>query len=277
MTTILWAAPAQGQHKESSDPIKLPAYISGSGQVRVRAMLDQKGPVILLLDSGACHSVLDKNLVKSLRLATRKFNVKGLPCGAFESITEPSVSINGTQPPGQKFVLESLDRLFPGQPINYEGMLGHDLFSRYVIRVDYDKSYVTLHDPKGYRYPSRGKRLDFRMEKLLPVVDVYLRSLDGRTVKGSFVLDTAAECTVCMTERFLKANKLMGENDVFLSYRALYVGDIPVTSGDVNTTADRQLAGTEFDGLVGSYFLRDYNIALDYSRGQLILEPRNSP
>lgn len=240
-------------------------------------MLNQKGPVSLLLDSGACHSILDKKLVKSLRLATRKFNVKGLPCGAFESITGPSVSVNGIPLLGQEFVLKSLDRLFPGQPVNYDGVLGHDLFSRYVIRVDYDNSYVTLHDPKGYRYPSHGKRLNFRMEKLLPVVDVYLRRLDGQTVKGSFVLDTAAECTVCMTKRFLKANKLLGENDQHPSYiPPFYVGDIPVQSGDINSTADRQLADTDFHGLVGAYFLRDYNVAIDYSRGHLILEPRGS-
>jgi hypothetical protein len=268
-------APIRAQHKSGSELIQLPVQIKSNGQVRVQATINERGHVFLLLDSGSCHSLLNVELVKPLRLKTWKFDSKSLPCGLFESTAKPSLTVNGKLIPDQEFVLGAMGRLFPDQPVDYDGTFGHDLFNRYVVKVDYDGSTIILYDRRQYSYTGPGKRLTIHIEKLLPVISVDLRRSDGQLVKGNFVLDTAAECDVCSTERFLKENRLMDSNNLFPAIAETYVGDIKVTTGNVNATADRQLAGTKFDGIVGALFLRDYNLILDYPHNQLILESRS--
>jgi len=67
----------------------------------------------------------------------------------------------------------------------------------------------------------------------------------------------------------------MDEYNLYPAVAETYVDEIKVTTGNINATADRQLAGNKFDGIVGALFLRDYNLILDYPHNQLILESRS--
>lgn len=71
-------------------------------------------------------------------------------------------------------------------------------------------------------------------------------------------------------------NGLISDDLFSFNFREIYVGDIILNSGEVNSNADRQLVGTEFDGIIGAFFLRNYNLILDYPHAQIILEPRKS-
>jgi len=73
------------------------------------------------------------------------------------------------------------------------GIIGYDIFSRFVVRVDYDKQELTLIDPSVFEPPKRGKfvELPLKIERTKPYLEaVVTQGSEKDTLK--FMIDTGA-------------------------------------------------------------------------------------
>jgi len=58
------------------------------------------------------------------------------------------------------------------------GIIGYELFSKFIIELDYDKKEITFHDPKYFKKRRRYKRIPLSIEKTKPYLQTSLGFYD---------------------------------------------------------------------------------------------------
>jgi hypothetical protein len=76
------------------------------------------------------------------------------------------------------------------EEIGFGGVIGADLFRRFVVEIDPAAKRVRLHNPRSWRAPPTAVALPIRFSNGHPFVDTRLALSDGRVVETSMNLDT---------------------------------------------------------------------------------------
>jgi hypothetical protein len=186
----------------------------------------------------------------------------------------------------QTFVVIGLEAFkeVEGKPIT--GIIGYEVFKRFVVVIDYENSRVVLIEPKGFAYRGRGVRVPMDLNERTPEV---MGEIDG--IPGKFALDTGSRSTLDLTAPFV------AKHDLVRRYGAKYQGVTgwgvggPARSwivrgkkfslGGVSVEApvvelSQAKAGSFSDtyqaGNVGAGILKKFNIVWDYPRHQIFFE-----
>ena len=77
-----------------------------------------------------------------------------------------------------------------GVPVH--GILGYELFSRFVVKIDYTRNMITLYDPNRFRAPKSFERLDMVVENYKPFIYTVVTDQHGKAHKLKLLLDTGA-------------------------------------------------------------------------------------
>ncbi len=275
----------------------------GSDKVFVQVGLPDGGNGLFLLDTGAAVSVLNHGVAK--RLALEGNDDGGRVAGLSGSVpwlraVLPSVDFGGG------FVVENVEVAVgvPGVPeaagaIPVDGILGHNVWSKFVLVVDYPADRLELHRPGTYRARGKGQPVHVATNRVL--LDVGITATRGEETLVAPVgieIDTgAAETSLwCQTGEPFRALSSLGVEPVVGIGAALdRVPDfqfltetrrIPATTLEV---AGRKLKRAEAvrwsnpddpaadvcsvsRGLLGFRPLGDWRVVLDYPSEKLVLE-----
>jgi hypothetical protein len=171
-----------------------------------------------------------------------------------------------------------------GRPV--VAILGFDLFSRFVVELDYDAREMRLHDPASFRYTGSGEIIPVTLADNQPYVRAWLRT-GARRLEGDYVVDLGSGQTIMLAADYAAAHDLPGTADRILNVRAAGVGgefDMAVARVDELRVGSFRLlrplaffppghiAGPGRTGNIGGGFLRRFRVIVDYARSQLILE-----
>ena len=174
-----------------------------------------------------------------------------------------------------------------------DGLVGVDLFLKYVVEIDYAAKQLTLHDPQSYVYSGSGDSVPLTLQDGHFVVPAKLDIQDRGELVGQFVVDTGGcMMTVVLTTPFANSNNLPVPTQKTISDRSvsglggttrLLIGRAPqfkigrsvFPSPLIYISQDKggALASSEFEGLIGTEILRRFKVIFDYARRRLILEP----
>ncbi len=158
-------------------PTRLRAEIDG--QVVVRAMLNGKGPFGFIVDTGG-HNILTPEAVRALGL---KAVGRGQSGGAGEgTLPEQAVRVTDLRIGAARLK----DAYFSVIPFGWDtvergtrpplaGLLGLDIFERFIVRIDYRRAVLDL-IPMGTPVSCAGEQLPIRFEDDSPEVE---GTLDG--------------------------------------------------------------------------------------------------
>lgn len=169
------------------------------------------------------------------------------------------------------------------------GLLGYDLLSRFVVRVNYETQMLTLIDPQAFQpQPSDGASLPLDLDNNVPSV---LASFDGLP-PARFLVDTGnAVSTVLLNGPYVTDNHLdkkyprsvagnssgIGGTAPDRRIRAHSFAIAGVTLTDVPTqlSQDTQGAGASrvLAGAFGTDFLSHFTITFDYAHSRLFFAP----
>jgi hypothetical protein len=83
------------------------------------------------------------------------------------------------------------------------GLVGYEIFKRFVVTVDYEKSRVTLTLPAAFKYQGQGTAVPFKFSEHIPQVD---GEIDG--IPGKFDIDTGSRASVDLLGPFVEKNGL---------------------------------------------------------------------
>jgi hypothetical protein len=169
-----------------------------------------------------------------------------------------------------------------------DGIIGYAVFSRYIVKVDYDSMRVTFSTPGTIRYPRGGYLMKPHISQL---VTQPLRVKDEKTVSSRFLYDMGAGLCMLLSKEFVKDSNFIdkkrkrwikegeglgGKIDMELTViKEVKIGpyrfrNVPVFIFDdiTNITQYPQLGG-----LLGNDLLRRFNVIMNYARGDIYILP----
>jgi hypothetical protein len=260
-----------------------------NNHIYVDVKLNGKGPYRLMCDTGGAN-VVTPELAKELGLSSE---------GAFEGrgVGEKSEDMGVTKVEklqigdatiaNQVFLVFALGPFAAVEGAPQFGLVGYEVFKRFVARVDYEKKLLTLALPSAFEYRGTGTIVPFTFNEHIPQVE---GSLDG--ISGKFDIDTGARGSVTILAPFAEKNGLTEHygakvaavtgwgvggpaRGLVTRARTLRLGTLEVVGPVVNLS--QQKKGAFIDpyvaGNVGAGVLKRFNVTFDYGRQRLIFEP----
>lgn len=249
--------------------------------------------VTMILDNGAAASGLSTAEAQKLRLSTygaaqlRGNGESLLPIKFTRNLT---FSVAGAQLVEKSVAIVPYHQLERHEGRNIDGVLGVDLFYRYVIRIDYPGRIVTLYDPSGFVYRGKGMVVPLKFEDaaVFPA-DIIVGSHDP--IPASLEVDLGTYSGLRFYSPFAKRHSLpAAESSTVSSFDFGIGGEFPVRLGRVDTlkigglAIDRAIAifpaaqsgattTEKHAGTVGGGVFSRFILTLDFPHHQMMMEP----
>ena len=254
----------------------------------VDVIINGQGPYPFALDTGATNA-LDSTLADELGLAVAgRFSGRGageLPADLGLTRAD-AVAIGDVRLRDQLFRVLPLSALTPGARVPYRGLLGFEIFDRFVVHIDQDLREVELSEPTSWSFDGDVKPVAFRLHGRVPMVDGVI---DG--VQGRFTLDTGQANSLTLYRPFMvrvgierkyepKMSVIVGEGiggpiraEVARGQR-LTLGNASVSSPVLYLSLQKNGVYNDADiaGNVGGAVFLHYNTTFDYTRRQVFFE-----
>lgn len=171
-----------------------------------------------------------------------------------------------------------------------DGVIGYSLFSRYIVKINYDDLQLELHTVGSIRYP-RGGHLLRPFIRTLPVHTGYIR--DNQRITSRYLFDIGAGLPLILSEDFVEDSAVIRSTRKRFPIVAHGVGGklrmnltlvchfrlgpyrfrkVPtlVFNDEFNVTAYPYLGG-----LIGNQILKRFNIILNYPSREIHIKPNS--
>lgn len=169
-----------------------------------------------------------------------------------------------------------------------DGIIGYSFFSRYIVKVNFDSTFIEVYEQGTIRYPRGG----YLLRPLFTAIPIQpLRIKDSRTIMASFYLDTGAGLSFLMSKDFaddsaflLKKRKLVpveahglgGKKRMMITIiKEVKIGPylfrrVPahIMDDEYNVTSYPYISG-----LIGNDILRRFNTVFNYHKREIHLIP----
>jgi PDZ domain/Aspartyl protease len=279
-------------------PVTIRADITGYGLIFLRAQVNNSQPLWFALDSGASFPfVIDARRSKALGLKLQDtFTLQGgAGAGAYEVAETKGVSVNlgDLKFADQTAAVIGLGSLEAIAGRALDGLVGSDLFTRYVIDLDYFGQKISLYDPKTYSYTGSGESIPLTKNGDYFFIPVKIEIPGRPRFEGRFLVDTGgAFVTMILNAPFARSKDLPARTQRMVSDHSLSglggeikllvsraksftLGKLMIPDPVIYVSQDTggALANATFDGVIGGQILRRFKVIFDYASGRLILEP----
>jgi predicted aspartyl protease len=293
LTLLVATGCAPGLPAEAVRSPSVPARIVNNLPL-LEARVRQSYPLIFILDTGAEATVIDKGSADALNL---KFGSAGSATTGGGSLAASEIEpielmIGKIRLPAIPLVALDLRSLTSGLGVKIDGILGADVFERFVVDIDYAHGRVAFHEPAGFAYKDQGLLLPLRIEGGIPLATVGVTTDDGRVIEAQVEFDTGQTGGMTLLEPFANRYRLFSADHPSLSIttgaliaggvgarvtrvREIRLGELSLSEPLANVVPDAEAAGTAegTDGILGGEVLRRFRTIVDYSRRRAILEP----
>jgi hypothetical protein len=263
--------------------------------VYFRVSINGSGPYPFVLDTGAGDlSALDEGTARSIGLRSTIIGEGG---GAGEEVVQfgladsTTISMPGLSFTGRPILTLPVRRLDAQWGKRKDGLMGGDLLSTLVTRIDYENGRVVFHDAAAHEYTGPGERIPVEMRGNYIIIraGVLLYGAD-EPLDAVFLLDTGVRVSV-FNSPYAKKHGLGAQSPKTLTgvtgfgiggasrgiigrVRGVRIGSFlfnePVMTFSTDTSG--ALADTSFAGIIGADFLSRFTVVLDYRRSQIFLE-----
>lgn len=283
------------EHRLASAPnaVRIPLD-EDQGYIFLKVRINNSRPVWFALDTGATHSLIDLRYAESLRLKSDGTRQIGGAGGYEEAVIFKNVSIN--LPPANLYnqTLWGLDMgvLSAANGREIAGILGYDLFKRFVVDIDYIANLVSLHEPLTYEYRGTGQSIPLNVQTDGAIyVQARVQAPGSNPIEGEFVVDTGGGSVLLLARSFVEEHRIMESLEKTLPTRgggvggeiqlamgrlkSLELGRFVITNPITGFTKVGEIADAGKAGNIGGGFLRRFRVIFDYSRKRMVLEPNS--
>lgn len=198
-----WASVCWGQNigfdiVGNRNSVEIP-FESHNNLIVIPVILNHRMPLRFVVDTGVRTSILtDRTFSDILNISyDRKIPLVGAD-GDRQIVAYVangiSLKLPGVVGQGQALLVLEEDYL---QLKNYlgtdvHGILGYELFSRFVVEIDYDDRLIRLHEPYSYKPRRWRKSMPLTVEDTKPYIYTTITLEDGTEIDSKFMLDTGA-------------------------------------------------------------------------------------
>jgi predicted aspartyl protease len=174
----------------------------------IDVLLNRSLPLKFVLDTGVRTTVLtEKSLTDILNLPySRKITIPGAGGKKLvDAYVVNNVSLNIGKIAGSGHALLVLEtdllQLKNYLGVNVHGILGYELFSRFVVDLNYDRKTVTFHNAETFKIKGRFVELPISVEDTKPYIEANFIIRGSEVIKGKFMMDTGASHTMMLDGR----------------------------------------------------------------------------
>ena len=259
------------------------------GQTKVNG----KGPYTFIFDTGG-NNIVTPPLAKELGL-----KIEGtLPStGAGEGVMEggfahvDQLEVGNAAVNNQLFIVLPLDTFVNIEGVPMPGMVGYEVFRRFVTRVDYGARTLTLIYPKHFDPKDAGTPVKFTFNGHVPEV---IGTFEGLPTK--FDIDTGARSELTLTKPFAEKNGLRASHPTGVDAvdgwgvggpstgyvtrgKAMTLGSVAVDNIVVTMANQTKgaFSGSDYSGNVGGGILKRFIVTFDYDHQTMYLKPLPGP
>ncbi len=251
-----------------------------------------------ILDTGVQYPILTEKFYGDLLNFEypRKLMIQGP--GIQDSITALVASnVSLTLPGGvksgkyQPFLVLENDYLQLRESLGTEvfGIIGYDIFSRFIVEVNYEENYLTLYEPEEFKVKKKYRKVPITLESTKPYIPVTVRNADQGSKELPLMIDTGASHSLLINNPD-EGSFLPEKNVPSVIGRGLggeifgHVGRVssiqvdefkleqPIISfplkGDYGSLAKKG----SHHGTIGGEFLSRFNVVIDYHNQYLYLK-----
>ena len=187
------------------------------------------------------------------------------------------------------FALDFASRQTEGFEVG--GMIGFEFFRRFAVRIDYGNGTMTIMDPKRFDAKDAGVPIRFLFYDHMPQVEGRFNDLPGR-----FDIDTGSRSEVDLTTPFVERASLRSAYpDAVLAVdgwgvggpvkshvvrgKSLSLGPVTVAAPVVSLSTAKagSFSDANYEGNVGSGFLKRFVVTFDYAHQVMYLKPLVPP
>ncbi len=259
-----------------------------NNHIFIEARLNGRGPFRLLCDTGGSN-VVTPELAKELGLKSEGA-LEGTGVGEKSEdvgLTKvKSLQVGDVTLSDQAFAVFDLKTMNEVEGFPLRGLIGYEVFKRFVATIDYEHQTLTLTLPSAFVSPKKGTVVPFKFSGTIPEVQ---GEIDG--IPGKFHIDTGSRTSLTILAPFAKAHDLktrygakveavtgwgVGGPARGLVVRAgvLKLGGVTVDGplADLSLQTKGGFIDPYVAGNVGAGILKRFNIVFDYGRQQLIFE-----
>jgi hypothetical protein len=246
-----------------------------------RFLVDTGGVNLLTQSAAARFGVESEGSIQGRGVGEETVDVA---IASLESFTIGAVTLDGPT-----FFVIPLGPVLAAEGVDFDGLIGFEVFKRFVVEIDYSRRLLTLSRPDAFEYAGEGVPIPFKFDDRTPVVDGAIAS-----VPATFSIDTGSRSTVDLYAPFVAAQNFEtileprlegitgwgvggGVRSKVAPGATLQLGDVEVT--DVIVSFSQQEEGAFADrytaGNIGAGVLKRFTVTFDYGEKIMILEPND--
>ncbi len=256
-------------------------------------------------DSQPFDAVLDTGFPQRLLLLFHKETGDGLGLTYVKTVNATRGAGSGENKPtlltaGERVVLQGVDlgkittavvdESRADSPMHNTAILGGAVFIPYVVGIDFEKSEITLYDPKTFVAEEGWEAVPLVFERNIPVLETTLRIGGGGEAPVRLIVDTGGKPQLALVSdpakriappervvRFLSGTGFRG--DVFADHGRLTELKLGrhslkgLVSAFWGPDVAPALGETQTDGPLGLGTLYRFNIVFDYTRARMLIRP----
>lgn len=264
-----------------------------NNHIYVQVKLNGKGPYRLLCDTGGAN-IISPSTAKELSVKTegalqgRGVGEKSEDVGLakIETLQIGDATLNN-----QLFAVFPMEAFASVEGVQEHGLIGYEVFKRFIAKVDYEHHTLTLTVPSAFSYQGSGTKIPFVFNAHIPQVD---GAIDG--LAGKFDIDTGSRSSLDLLKPFVEKHDLAAKygakieavtgwgvggasRSLVTRAKLLQLGSSgagievrnPVT--ELSLQSKGAFTSPYYAGNVGGAVLKRFNITFDYTHQQLIFEP----
>lgn len=259
-----------------------------NNHIYIRATVNGQ-EVRMLVDTGGLN-ILTQTASKRLGLATggtmagRGAGEKQVDVGFAKA---GSLEVGALKVRDPLFYIFDFDELLAVEDVAFDGLIGFELFHRFIVRIDYAAQRLVLSDPAAFTAPPGAGRVPFVLEGRVPLIE---GQIDG--VAARIVVDTGSRASLTAASPFVAKQGLIAKykprfetvtgwgvggavRSSPVRFREIKLGDVAVGQvvGDLYTGAHGAFADPRADANLGGGVLRRFTVTFDYGNRVMYLEP----
>lgn len=280
--------------KDNAKKVIIP-FESYNNLIIVPVILNKALPLRFILDTGVQTTILtDRTFSDILDIQyNRKLTLLGADGDkGVDAYIAGNVSLDlpGTQGEGQVMLVLEEDYLqlknYLGEEVH--GILGYEIFRRFIVEINYDARTITLHEPASYKPRKRFTAIPIVVENTKPYLQANLHTGDT-TILAKLMIDTGASHSLLLDASSHEAIQLP-EKRINVTLGRGIGGDINGYIGRINGISfgkfsfnsvissfpDTTRLGEVFketgrQGTLGAGILRRFIVIVDYYNSKLYL------
>jgi hypothetical protein len=260
-----------------------------NNHIYVQVKLNGRGPFRVLCDTGGAN-IITPQLAKQLGLKPegalqgRGVGEKSEDIGL---VKLQKLHLGDVTLSDQLFATFDLETLTHVEGVEVQGLVGYEIFKRFVVKIDYQNGMLALTLPSAFGQSGKGVAVPFKFNNHIPQVD---GEVDG--ILGKFDIDTGSRSSLSLLAPFVEKHGLKARyapkvegvtgwgvggpaRGLVTRVKGLRLGNVVVKEPVTEFSLQSKGAFTDpyVAGNVGAGVLKRFNITFDYGHQQLIFEP----